>query len=907
MRNEFKCDPEKRTIYEQEDPQRECIHPRKRIRLGLCAMDTKLHSKVMREIRCRIDAYDFLDFVHLDEEVMQTDPECWPRVDVLLARNSTGYEKVVKYAKLRKPIMINDVEAQRQLFDRREVYRILDRWEIPTSKHLCYNHDDPLHTVQEYPDYIVVNGVRIDKPFVEKPVRADDHNVFVYYSTSQGGGSRRLFRKVQNKSSEFYPTINNIRRNASFIYEKMVPCVKDIKVYTVGENYAHAEIRKSPTVDGIVNRDCFGKEIRREVRLGDEELEICRKIVRAFKQQVCGFDMLRGDDGKSYVIDVNGWSFVKNNRKYFDDCARILIEICEKVDRTVVQPEFYAQKSFSPCLLGNAIVGKRMNILRGTFAIFRHGDRTPKLKLKLTTKNGSLINYFLKCEALELKIHFATNKEKFKEVTSLVKHILENDDLEKKERKRLTRMHGLMVHNHIALKFQAKASGRDVNGRVSKLLCILKWGGELTAAGFSQAHHYAQVFKNRFIHVDVAEQKKFMRGLKVFTTDESRVRYTACSFVRSLLDLDKKEKIPEGVLQSGPEVQYMLDDVSRAKNLIEDSKSHIAQIINSNNVDCWVDESDDNESPCNLIEGTSMRSDESEEVGKFPMLKKPKTLLPWAQRSLKILHDPRGCCMRFYEEISELVEALKNQMELAKHQNSEQMTEDIHNRYNQESFKDMVNRWTNLLDGFYDEEKADFDATKIPNLFDSVRYELLHNANCLGLSYEKMDQLWERIEALTGFVTPQEYGVTREDKLLVSRMIAKPFFSHLAQKVKKTFSNEETTRCFLYFSSESHLHALRNALIICKTSYNQIVAKNVEGMDLSYFSHGIIRIFEDLTKSVNHPKRFYSTIHFSPGAHGNPLTQANLHRGEALIPIENPGCLNGRFPIKKLLRLLRCE
>ena len=40
-------------------------------------------------------------------------------------------------------------------------------------------------------------------------------------------------------------------------------------------------------------------------------------IVLVFKQQVCGFDILRiheGDSLNSYVCDVNGWSFVKNSR-----------------------------------------------------------------------------------------------------------------------------------------------------------------------------------------------------------------------------------------------------------------------------------------------------------------------------------------------------------------------------------------------------------------------------------------------------------------------------------------------------------------------------------------------------------------------------------------------------------------
>lgn len=52
--------------------------------------------------------------------------------------------------------------------------------------------------VHETADSLEVNGMVFSKPFVEKPISAEDHNVYIYYPSSVGGGSQRLFRKVSS-------------------------------------------------------------------------------------------------------------------------------------------------------------------------------------------------------------------------------------------------------------------------------------------------------------------------------------------------------------------------------------------------------------------------------------------------------------------------------------------------------------------------------------------------------------------------------------------------------------------------------------------------------------------------------------------------------------------------------------
>ena len=65
---------------------------------------------------------------------------------------------------------------------------------------------------------------------------------------------------------------------------------------------------------------------------------MARKVVRAFGQTMCGFDILRSNGG-SYICDVNGWASVKDSPKFWDDAARLLRSYCLQA----VAPSHYVE------------------------------------------------------------------------------------------------------------------------------------------------------------------------------------------------------------------------------------------------------------------------------------------------------------------------------------------------------------------------------------------------------------------------------------------------------------------------------------------------------------------------------------------------------------------------------------
>ncbi|KAJ0397477.1 hypothetical protein P43SY_006161 [Pythium insidiosum] len=482
-------DDEQVAAYEDDDGAAETATPEEgkaviaKFVVGVCAMDKKARSKPMKEILARLSPALFRVHVFGDETILHEPVEKWPQCDALIAFFSSGFplEKAKEYVRLRNPLLVNDLDKQDLLMDRRDVYRILKENNIPLPRHVFMNRDgfrgDPPSELIEGDDYVEIDGVRIMKPFVEKPVDGEDHNIHIYYPTNAGGGCKKLFRKVGNRSSAFDPKLNTVRKTGSFIYEEFLSTQgTDVKVYTVGPNYAHAEARKSPVLDGRVLRDSDGKEVRYPVILSTKEKETARKVCRAFGQTICGFDILRVQDA-SYVCDVNGWSFVKNSERYYDDCATLLGKFLEQgLDGKVKDP--FNWRLNSPT--------------------FRIPDGVAELS----------------------------------EPSTMVA------DEQRWQLCGINRKVQLKPKGTITVE---GPTGKHIE-KASRLLLILKWGGDLTHTGVEQAERLGQRFRQMMYPGGdgglIRLHSTYRHDLKIYTSDEGRVQKTAASFAKGLLELE---------------------------------------------------------------------------------------------------------------------------------------------------------------------------------------------------------------------------------------------------------------------------------------------------------------------------------------------------------------------------------
>ncbi|XP_066199382.1 inositol hexakisphosphate and diphosphoinositol-pentakisphosphate kinase 1 isoform X17 [Saccopteryx leptura] len=863
------------------------VPPEPQIIVGICAMTKKSKSKPMTQILERLCRFDYLTVIILGEDVILNEPvENWPSCHCLISFHSKGFplDKAVAYSKLRNPFLINDLAMQYYIQDRREVYRILQEEGIDLPRYAVLNRD-PAQPEEcnliEGEDHVEVNGAVFPKPFVEKPVSAEDHNVYIYYPSSAGGGSQRLFRKIGSRSSVYSPE-SSVRKTGSYIYEEFMPTDgTDVKVYTVGPDYAHAEARKSPALDGKVERDSEGKEIRYPVMLTAMEKLVARKVCVAFKQTVCGFDLLRAN-GHSFVCDVNGFSFVKNSMKYYDDCAKIL-------GNTIMRelaPQFQIPWSIPTEAEDIPIVpttSGTMMELRCVIAIIRHGDRTPKQKMKMEVTHPRFFSLFEKhggYKTGKLKLKRPEQLQEVLDIARLLLAELEKEpggEIEEKtgkleQLKSVLEMYGHFsgINRKVQLTYyphgvKASNEGQDPQQEAlaQSLLLVLKWGGELTPAGRVQAEELGRAFRCMYPggQGDYAGfpgcgllrlHSTFRHDLKIYASDEGRVQMTAAAFAKGLLAL-------EGELTP-----------------------ILVQMVKSANMNGLLDSDSDSLSSCQHRVKAQLHHILQRDAPFGP--EDYDQLAPTGSTSLlnsmAIIQNPVKVCDQVFALIENLTHQIRERMQDPK-------SVDLQ-LYHSETLELMLQRWSKLERDFR-QKSGRYDISKIPDIYDCVKYDVQHNAS-LGL--QGTAELLRLSKALADVVIPQEYGISREEKLEIAVGFCLPLLRKILLDLQRTHEDESVNklhplysrgvlspgrhvRTRLYFTSESHVHSLLSVFryggLLDETQdaqWQRALAYLSAISELNYMTQIVIMLYEDNTRDPLSEERFHVELHFSPGVKG---------------------------------------
>ncbi|XP_027522485.1 inositol hexakisphosphate and diphosphoinositol-pentakisphosphate kinase 1 isoform X7 [Corapipo altera] len=870
-----------------EDDEEEESPPERQIVVGICAMTKKSKSKPMTQILERLCKFEYITVVIMGEDVILNEPvENWPSCDCLISFHSKGFplDKAVAYAKLCKPFLINDLDMQYYIQDRREVYRILQEEGIDLPRYAVLNRDPDRPeecNLVEGEDHVEVNGAVFPKPFVEKPVSAEDHNVYIYYPTSAGGGSQRLFRKIGSRSSVYSPE-SSVRKTGSYIYEEFMPTDgTDVKVYTVGPDYAHAEARKSPALDGKVERDSEGKEIRYPVMLTAMEKLVARKVCVAFKQTVCGFDLLRAN-GHSFVCDVNGFSFVKNSMKYYDDCAKILGNIIMRE----LAPQFHIPWSIPTEAEDIPIVpttSGTMMELRCVIAVIRHGDRTPKQKMKMEVKHARFFELFEKYDGYKTGKLKLKKPEQLQEVLDIARQLVvelgSHSDCEIEERKsKLEQLKSVLemyghfsgINRKVQLTYlphgHPKAASEDEEARRESspsLLLVLKWGGELTPAGRVQAEELGRAFRCMYPggQGDYAGfpgcgllrlHSTYRHDLKIYASDEGRVQMTAAAFAKGLLAL-------EGELTP-----------------------ILVQMVKSANMNGLLDSDSDSLSSCQ--HRVKARLHEIMQKDAQFCEEDYEKLAPTGSASLlnsmTFIQNPVEVCNQVFTLIENLTSQIRKRLEDPK-------SADLQ-LYHSETLELMLQRWTKLERDFR-MKNGRYDISKIPDIYDCIKYDVQHNC---ALKLEGTAELFKLSKALADVIIPQEYGINKEEKLEIAIGFCLPLIKKIQLDLQRTHEDESVNklhplysrgvlspgrhvRTRLYFTSESHVHSLLSIF-----RYGGLLDENKDqqwkrAMDylsaiseLNYMTQIVIMLYEDNNKDPTSEERFHVELHFSPGVKG---------------------------------------
>ena len=559
--------------------------------------------------------------------------------------------------------------------------------------------------------------------------------------------------------------------------------------------------------------------------------------------------------------------------------------------------------------------GTHQEELRCVLAVVRHGDRTPKQKIKLNMTEPLILQYFdrhssdpcreLKVKAKALMVDFLDTVRTILAQKNAEKAGGVRTESQKKEAKllnQLLHMRDILerwkftgLNRKLQIKPRKWDDDKETGKRCTEVQLILKWGGDLTKLGEKQAIKLGERFRREMYPDSPAcggilrLHSTFRHDMKINTSDEGRVMKTAAAFAKGLLELEGEiPPILVSLVHKEKGSMHMLDPSGDkgAKLELDDCKEKITTHLQGD------------------IEFKDMTSEDRERM--------------LGPEQLKAMHDalaevrnPRQTLEEIYKIMGSLINQLEEMLGVTgmDHDKAIELGEgtkdDDENDvglsgvklYTGETLLELTERWRFIYKKLYDSDENRFDLSRIPDVHDNVRFDVLHNPH-LGLS-STLQKLYELAKSMADCVVPQEYGTTVAEK----RSVGVKICSSLLEKIRYDLNIARTDnkvdmryminmdysvdlsinslgrriRTRLYFTSESHLHTMLNVLRFTGVDDDRSVLSKGglelinNTRELCYLTQIVIRLFEDTSRPMENPKRFRVEILFSPGATATPL------------------------------------
>ena len=180
-----------------------------------------------------------------------------------------------------------------------------------------------------------------------------------------------------------------------------------------------------------------------------------------------------------------------------------------------------------------------------------------------------------------------------------------------------------------------------------------------------------------------------------------------------------------------------------------------------------------------------------------------------------------------------------------------------------------------IAESFYKRKDGSYDVSKISDIVDLLRYEVLQRRAILTTDIQNtLKQAWDAAKILAKVTVHQEFGLADLWKFAIASLICNDLLKYIIDDLK-------SPGLLFYFTSESHLHGLLNLLLCSPISKCQVERDSVSSVD--FLSHFIFKAYTD--SSDGRCSRI--EVYWSRGSAHSPY-KLDTSSSESVLRVQEP-------------------